>query len=228
MKYLLAQKQGMSQVFNKKGNVIPVTLLWACPNTVTQVKTEAKESYNAIQLGFGKKKKISKALRGHLKKLGDFRFLREFRLSSKSKVKSSKLKVRTVAKAAMARRRQNSKLPEYKVGDVLTVEQFKIGSKAKVVGISKGKGFQGVMKRWGFHGGPASHGAHLWHRRPGSIGSRFPQHTRKGKKMPGRMGGDRITVKGLGIVKIDSKNNLLAVKGAVPGTRGSLVMLSGE
>ncbi len=221
MKYLLAQKQGMSQVFNKKGNVIPVTLLWACPNTVTQVKTEAKESYNAIQLGFGKKKKISKALRGHLKKLGDFRFLREFRLSSK-------LKVRAVAKTAMARRRQSSKLPEYKVGDVLTVEQFKIGNEVKVVGISKGKGFQGVMKRWGFHGGPASHGAHLWHRRPGSIGSRFPQHTRKGKKMPGRMGGDRITVKGLEIVKIDSKNNSLAVKGAVPGTRGSLVMLSGE
>ncbi len=206
MKYLLAQKQGMSQVFNKKGNVIPVTLLWACPNTVTQVKTEAKESYNAIQLGFGKKKKISKALRGHLKKLGDFRFLREFRLSSK--------------------------LPEYKVGDVLTIEQFKVEDKVKdkvkAVGVSKGKGFQGVMKRWGFHGGPASHGAHLWHRRPGSIGSRFPQHTRKGKKMPGRMGGDRITVKGLEIVKIDSKNNLLAVKGAVPGTKGSLVMLSGE
>jgi len=206
MKYLLAQKQGMSQVFNKKGNAIPVTLLWACPNTVTQVKTEAKEGYNAIQLGFGKKKKISKALRGHLKKLGDFRFLREFRLSSK--------------------------LPEYKVGDVLTIEQFKVEDKVKdkvkAVGVSKGKGFQGVMKRWGFHGGPASHGAHLWHRRPGSIGSRFPQHTRKGKKMPGRMGGDRITVKGLEIVKIDSKNNLLAVKGAVPGTKGSLVMLSGE
>jgi len=216
MKYLLAQKQGMSQVFNKKGNAIPVTLLWACPNTVTQVKTEAKEGYNAIQLGFGKKKKISKALRGHLKKLGDFRFLREFRLSLNFKAKSSKLKV------------QNSKSPEYKVGDVLAVEQFKIGDKVKVVGVSKGKGFQGVMKRWGFHGGPASHGAHLWHRRPGSIGSRFPQHTRKGKKMPGRMGGDRITVKGLEIVKIDSKNNLLAVKGAVPGTKGSLVMLSGE
>jgi len=195
MKFILGKKIGMSQVFSEDRKVTPVTLIEAGPCVVTQVKTEEKDGYQAVQVGFGERKKINRPLMGHLKDLGKFRYLREIR-----DVKE-----------------------DMKIGDKIDAGVFKEGDKIKVVGISKGKGFQGVMKRHGFHGSPATHGHKHDHRAPGSIGSAFPEHVLKGKKMAGRMGGDRVTVKGLKVVKVDKENNLLVVKGAVPGKRGALL-----
>jgi len=195
MKFILGKKIGMSQVFSEDRKVTPVTLIEAGPCVVTQVKTEKKDGYQAVQVGFGERKKINRPLMGHLKDLGKFRYLREIR-----DVKE-----------------------DMKIGDKIDAGVFKEGDKIKVIGISKGKGFQGVMKRHGFHGSPATHGHKHDHRAPGSIGSAFPEHVLKGKKMAGRMGGDRVTVKGLKVVKVDKENNLLVVKGAVPGKRGALL-----
>lgn len=181
----------MSQIFNEKGDVVPVTLIEAGPCQVTQLKTKEKDGYEALQIGFKKiekKKKIKKPM-----KEKPFRFLREFRDG------------------------------EYKVGDMIDVSIFQEGEKVKVSGISKGKGFQGGVKRWGFSGRNATHGVKHEHRTLGSTGGRFPQRVIKGRKMPGRMGYDRVTVKNLDIVKIDKENNLLVVKGAVPGRRGTLL-----
>jgi len=200
MKFILGKKIGMSQVFSEDRKVTPVTLIEAGPCVVTQVKTEEKDGYQAVQVGFGERKKINRPLMGHLKDLGKFRYLREIR-----NVKE-----------------------DMKIGDKIDAGVFEEGDKIKVVGISKGKGFQGVMKRHGFHGSPATHGHKHDHRAPGSIGSAFPEHVLKGKKMAGRMGGDRVTVKGLKVVKVDKENNLLAVKGAVPGKRGALVEVVGN
>ena len=195
MEFILGKKIGMSQVFSEDRKVTPVTLIEAGPCVVTQVKTEEKDGYQAVQVGFGERKKINRPLMGHLKDLGKFRYLREIR-----DVKE-----------------------DMKIGDKIDAGVFEEGDKIKVVGISKGKGFQGVMKRHGFHGSPATHGHKHDHRAPGSIGSAFPEHVLKGKKMAGRMGGDRVTVKGLKVVKVDKENNLLVVKGAVPGKRGALL-----
>ena len=211
MKFLLGQKLGMSQVFDEKGKRIPVTLVEAGPCVVTQVKTEEKDGYQAIQLGFKKiekEKKIKKPMR---KK--PFRWLREF------KGEESKLSSSPVASA-----REDG---EYKVGDQIDVSVFQEGKKVKVSGISKGKGFQGAVKRWGFSGRGASHGVKHEARTLGSVGSSFPERVIKGKKMPGRMGSERTTVKNLEIVKIDKENNLLAVKGAVPGKKGTLLEIRG-
>lgn len=186
----------MSQVFSDDRKVIPVTLIETESCVVTQIKTEEKDGYQATQVGFGEKKKINKPLAGHLKGLGNFRHLREIRESEDLKCK---------------------------VGDKIDISVFEEGDKIKVIGTSKGKGFQGVMKRHGFHGSPASHGHKHDHRAPGSIGSAFPEHVFKGKKMAGRMGSDRVTVKGLKVIKIDKENNLLIIKGAVPGRIGSVV-----
>jgi len=188
----------MTQIF-KEDKVIPVTLIESGPNFVTQVKTKDRDNYSAIQVGFGakKEKNIKKPQRGHLKNLDNLRWLREFRV-------------------------EDSKLNN---GDKIDVSVFAPGDKVNVVAISKGKGFQGVVKRHGFHGGPKSHGQKDRHRAPGSIGSSFPEHVFKGKRMAGRMGGDRVTVKNLEIVEIDGENNLIALKGAVPGRRGTLVMI---
>ena len=188
----------MTQIF-KEDKVIPVTLIESGPNFVTQVKTKDRDNYSAIQVGFGakKEKNIKKPQRGHLKNLDNLRWLREFRV-------------------------EDSKLNN---GDKIDVSVFAPGDKVNVVAISKGKGFQGVVKRHGFHGGPKSHGQKDRHRAPGSIGSSFPEHVFKGKRMAGRMGGDRVTVKNLQIVEIDGENNLIALKGAVPGRRGTLVMI---
>ncbi|MCX6759308.1 MAG: 50S ribosomal protein L3 [Candidatus Nealsonbacteria bacterium] len=212
MKFLLGQKLGMSQVFDEKGKRIPVTLVEAGPCVITQVKTKEKDGYQAIQLGFKKiekEKKIKKPMR---KK--PFRWLREF------KGEESKLSSSPVATA-----REDG---EYKVGDQIDVSVFQEGKKVKVSGISKGKGFQGAVKRWGFKGrASATHGTKHEHRTLGSIGSSFPEKVIKGKKMPGRMGSERTTVKNLEIVKIDKENNLLAVKGAVPGVKGTLLEIIG-
>ena len=186
----------MTQVF-KEDKVIPVTLIESGPNFVTQMKTKENDSYTAAQIGFGEIKKINKSKTGHLKNLPKLRWLKEFRVDS----------------------------TELKSGDQIDISVFAPGDKVNVVAISKGKGFQGVVKRHGFHGGPKSHGQKDRHRAPGSIGSSFPEHVFKGKRMAGRMGSDRVKVKNLEIVEVDSENNLIALKGAVPGRRGTLVMI---
>ncbi len=184
----------MTRIFQEDGVVVPVTLVEAGPQTVTQVRTKAKEGYQAVQVGFGEKKKINKPKTGHLKDLSNLRKLKEFRTEE-----------------------------DLKRGDKLDVSVFNVGDIVKVSGLAKGKGFQGAVKRHGFHGMPASHGHHHVLRHVGSIGQRFPQHTLKGVRMAGRMGGKRITTRGLKVVNVDKENNLLALKGAVPGRKGTLL-----
>ena len=207
MKFLLGTKLEMTQVFGEDGKVTPVTLIDAGEVVVTQVKTKEKDGYEAIQFGYGKKKKLTKPLKGHVKDLGNFRWLREYRAHATT---------------------DNEQLTtDTKVGDKLDVSVFSEGDKVTLSGTSKGKGFQGVVKRHGFHGMPKTHGTKKTHRGPGSIGSQFPQHVLKGKRMAGRMGQDRVTRRNVVIVKIDKENNLIAVKGMVPGARGSLVEIRG-
>jgi len=184
----------MTQMFKEDGTVVPVTLVKIEPNIVVQVKTKEKDGYQAIQIGTGSKKKLTKPEKGHRKDLGNFAILKEFK-----------------------------SIDEFKVGDSIDISTFAEGDKVKVSGISKGKGFQGVVKRHGFHGMPASHGAHSVLRHAGSIGQRFPQHTLKGMRMAGRMGGVSKSIRGLKIVKVDAENMLLAITGAVPGNNGSIV-----
>lgn len=193
-KFILGQKIGMSQIFDKEGKVIPVSVIEAGPCVVIQIKSSENDGYQAVQIGFGTRKKISKPMAGHLKNLGKFRHLREFK-----------------------------GVADLKVGDKIEVGIFQEGDRVKVSGVSKGKGFQGVVKRHGFSGGMASHGNKDRLRAPGSIGTSFPEHVRKGRRMAGRMGFDRVSVKDVKIVKVDQENNILAVKGAVPGRRGTLL-----
>lgn len=190
MKFILGKKIGMTQVFNKGGQVVPVTLIEAGPCQVVQVKTKEKDGYQAVQIGFEKikDKKIKKPQKGK-----GFRYLREF---------------------------ANGDL---KIGFKIDVSIFQEGEMVKVAGISKGKGFQGVVKRHGFSGFPASHGTKHGVRAPGSIGSSFPERVWKGRKMAGRMGADRITIQGLEIIQVNKENNLLAIKGALPGRKGTLL-----
>ena len=185
----------MSQIFDEKGNIVPVTLIEAGPCSVLQIKTKEKDGYAAAQIGFKKiekKKKIKKPMKGK-----EFRYIKEF---------------------------PNG---EYKVGEEIDVNVFEGVKLVKVAGLSKGKGFQGPVKRWGFSGRNATHGVKHEHRTLGSVGFTGPQRVLKGKKMAGRMGFERKTVKNLKIVKIDKENNLLIVKGAVPGPNRALVEISG-
>ena len=204
MKFILGLKLGMSQIFDEKGNVVPVTLIEAGPCIVTQIKTKEKDGYSAIQIGFGEAKKMTKAIAGHLKKLGKLLFLREFR-NEEPKIDDKELKR----------------------GDKIDVSIFKEGDKVKVSGLSKGKGFAGVVKRWHFKGRPATHGTKHELRTPGSVGTSFPERVIKGKKMPGRMGFERVTISNLKVVRIDPENNFLAIKGAVPGPKGALLEIRG-
>ena len=204
MKFILGLKLGMTQVFDEKGNVIPVTLIEAGPCIVTQIKTREKDGYSAVQIGFGEAKKVTKAIAGHLKKLGKLLFLREFR-NEEPKIDDKELKR----------------------GDRIDVSVFKEGDLVRVSGLSKGKGFAGVVKRWHFKGRPATHGTKHELRTPGSVGSSFPQRVIKGKKMPGRMGFERVTISNLKVVRIDPENNFLAIKGAVPGPKGALLEIRG-
>ena len=199
----------MSQVFEEDGKVIPVTVVEVAPNIVVQVRTKEKDGYEAVQIGTGTKKakNINKPQKGHNKDLGNFRILKEFRKNPLSKA---------------------SETGDWKVGDKIDASVFAIGDKVKVTGTSKGKGFQGVMKRHGFSGMPHSHGHHHVARHAGSIGQRFPQHTLKGMRMAGRMGHDQVTTRGLKIVRVDVENGLLAVKGAVPGNRGQLLVIRSQ
>ncbi len=194
----------MSQAFDEKGNVIPVTLIEAGPCYVTQIKTKDRDGYNSVQIGFGKLTKEKKIKKPQKEK--PYKYLREFR-NKEQKIKD--------------------KEQGLKVGDKIGVSIFKEGEKIKISGVSKGKGYAGGVKRWGFHGQTATHGTKHTERTIGSIGSMFPQKVIKGRRMPGRMGSDRVTVKNLKIVKKDVENNLLAVKGAVPGRRGTLLEIRG-
>lgn len=193
----------MTQKFKETGEVVPVTVVSAGPCVITQVKIHDKDGYEAVQIGFGEKKKINKPLKGHLKDLGNFRYLREFRLLP-------------------------DELEKIKVGDKISVNIFEAGDKVQVVGISKGKGFQGVVKRHGFHGQKATHGNKDQERMPGSIGSTDAARVFKGKRMAGRMGSDRVTVKNLKIFEIDKDKNLLYITGAIPGARNGLILISGD
>ena len=195
MKFILGLKLGMSQIFDAKGNQIPVTLIDAGPCIITQIKTKEKDNYESAQIGFKKiekEKKIKKTMKGK-----EFKYLKEF------------------------------KNGDCKVGDKIDVSVFEVGESVKISGISKGKGFAGVVKRWGFHGRPATHGTKHEERTGGSTGSSYPQRVQKGKKMAGRMGSERTTVKNLKVVKVDSENNILAVEGAVPGRKGTLLEIRG-
>ena len=220
MKFILGKKLRMTQIFDKEtGKVIPVTLVEAGPCKVIQVKTKEKDGYFGVQIGFLEKKtkNVSKALLKHFKNLGVFRYLREFRIDeNKIQMVNGGLKMKI-----------DDKEIELKPGTNINVSIFKEGDKIKVSGLSKGKGFQGVVKRYGFKGGPKTHGQKDRERAPGSIGATTPQRVIKGKKMPGRCGHRRISIKNLEIVKIDPKTNILAIKGAVPGARNSLLMIYG-
>jgi len=198
MKFILGKKLGMSQIYDKQGNAVPVTVIEAGPCFVTQVKEENKDGYRAVQVGLDKlrQNKIKRPQKDR-----PFKHLKEFRLVDDGKA-------------------------EFKTGDKIDVSIFSEGDRIKVSAISMGKGFQGVVKRHGFSGGPASHGHRHVLRRPGSIGTSFPERVIKGKKMPGRAGAERVTIKNLKIAFVDSKNNLIAVSGAVPGPKGILVEIN--
>lgn len=213
MKFILGKKIGMSQVFDEKGKVIPVTVIEAGPCMVTEIKNLERDGYEAVQVGYGYKKRLTKPIKGHLKKIK----------SQNPKFKNKDLNFRYFREF----RNDNLNIKDYNLGDEIDVSVFEVGNKVKVSGISKGKGFQGVVKRYGFKGAPASHGTKHNLRAPGSIGSAFPEHVFKGKKMAGRMGNKRVTVKGLEVVSVDKENNLLAIKGAVPGRRGTLLEIRG-
>ncbi len=202
LKGLLGKKVGMTQIFDEKGAAVPVTIIEAGPCYVTQVRRVERDSYSAVQLGFGevKPKSLSGGELGHLKRsnLPPLRFLREFRQKS----------------------------PSVQEGDKLTVEVFSVGDYVDVVGTSKGRGFQGGVKRHGFRGGPKTHGQSDRHRAPGSRGSgTTPGRVYKGARGPGHMGNERVTVQNLRVELVDAERNLIGVRGAVPGARGGLLMI---
>jgi len=197
---IIAKKKEMTQIFTDNGIVIPVTIIEAPPCAITQVKTLKNDGYYAIQLATGTKKNMNKPLLGHLKRVGikSCRTLFEFRVDD---------------------------VKQYKVGQKINLSMFEEGEIVNVSGVSKGKGFQGVIKRHGFSGGPKTHGS-TSHRVPGSTGaSATPARVVKGTKLPGRTGGNRVTVKNLKIVKIYKEKNLIAVSGAIPGSRNGIVFL---
>ncbi len=201
-KALIGKKLGMTQIFDENGTVIPVTVIEAGPCVVAQVKTIENDGYEAIQLGFGevKDKKVNKPVKGHFVKanIPAKKHLREFRLDS---------------------------IEGIKVGDELKADTFVAGEKIDVQGTSKGKGFQGVIKRHGQHRGPMGHGS-MYHRRPGSMGSTStPGRVFKGKKLPGHMGRVTVTIQNLEVVKVDMDKNVILVKGSVPGAKGSILKI---
>ena len=199
MKFILGTKENMAEYFSETGEVVPVSVVSAGPITVTRVFEKAKDGYNSVQVGFGtqKKERITKSRAGAMK--GAFyKTLKEFRLKP-------------------------TDTTNVKEGDIIDVSTFAPGDKIMVTSVSKGKGFQGVVKRHGFHGGPRSHGQKHSEREPGSIGGGLRTHVPKGMRMAGRMGSDRITQKNLQVVLVDKENNLILIKGAIAGRRGTLV-----
>jgi len=197
---LIGKKIGLTQIFSKDGQLVSVTAIQAGPCCVVQKKTAARDGYTALQLGFGSKKakKVSKPLQGHCKAAGStaFAVLQEVRIPDAD---------------------------TYQVGQDITLSMFKVGDKVKISGTSKGKGFAGVMKRWNFKGGAKTHGS-MFHRAPGSIGaSADPSRVLKGMRMPGHMGAAKVTVKNIEVIEIREKENIMLLKGAVPGARNSIV-----
>ena len=184
----------MSQMYNEEKEVIPVTLIQVGPCQVTQLKSEGNDNYQAVQIGYEKITKENKKKKTMKGK--EFKYLKEFRPES---------------------------IQDIKVGDEINISVFEEGESVKISGMSKGKGFQGGVKRHGFHGRDATHGVKHEQRTIGSVGCRYPQRVIKGRRMPGRMGYDRVTVSNLKIIKIDKENNIMAVRGAVPGRRGTLL-----
>jgi len=196
---IIGKKLGMTQIFRENGKAEAVTAIEAGPCTVIQVKTAAKEGYNAAQLGFGEAKRLKSPQRGHLKELGQFRYLREFRVDDTEAIE---------------------------VGDRVDVSLFKAGDLVDVTGLSKGKGFAGVVKRHHFAGGPKTHGQSDRHRHPGSIGATTsPGRVFKGMRMAGHMGSSQVTVRHLEVFEADPDRNLLLVKGALPGGRNGLLLI---
>lgn len=200
-KGILGRKLGMTQVFDERGHVVPVTVIEAGPCVVVQKKTPENDGYSAIQVGFGSMREslANKPLRGHFQKAGirPLRFLREFRVDN---------------------------VESYEVGQQIKVDIFAPGEKVDVTGTSKGKGFAGGIKRHGFQRGPMKHGS-KYHRRPGSLAAKGPARVFKGRRLPGHMGVERVTVQNLEVVRVDPERNLLVLRGAVPGPRRSLVMI---
>ena len=202
MKTLLGTKLGMTQLLAEDGRAVPVTLIQAGPVTVTQVKTVETDGYNAVQIAYGEGKNLSKAVAGHVKSAKVTpKFLREVRVDEPV---------------------------EAKVGDSFDVSVFAIGDTVDATGISKGKGFAGTVKRHNFNTSKKTHGGNGNVRKPGSIGSMYPQKVIKGKKMSGRMGAEQVTVKNLEIAYVDPETNLIGVRGAVPGPRKGLIILGGK
>ena len=198
MKFILGKKESMFSFVGSDGRATAATLLSVGPVSITQVKSKESDGYEAIQMGFGTRavKNISKAVQGHTKDLGLFMTIREFRVDDSS---------------------------SWKKGDTIDASLFEIGDEVTVSGTSKGKGFQGVVKRHGFHGGSRTHGQKHSEREPGSIGSTGQQKISKGRRMAGRMGGERITVKGLRVLGVDTTNGKILVSGCVPGVKGALL-----
>ncbi len=190
----------MGQIFNEKGEVVPISMIEAGPCFITQIKNKRKDGYEAVQIGFEnlKEKKVGKS-----RKKKPFRYLREFKGGE-------------------------SEIAGYELGQKIDISSFKVGDKVKISGFSKGKGFQGAVKRWGFHGRNATHGAKHEERTIGSVGPGGPQRVFKGKKMPGHMGFERVTTKNVKVQGIDEKNNILILKGAVPGRRGTMIEIKSE
>ena len=202
MKAILGEKIGMTQIFTEDGRVVPVTVVKAGPCVIVQKKTVESDGYNALQIGFGdiKEKNVNKPKKGHFSKVkaAPTRYLREFRCEDAS---------------------------ELEVGSEIKADAFETGEKIDVSGISKGKGFLGVIARWGQHRGPMSHGSR-YHRRPGSMGAcASPAKVMKGKRLPGRGGFDKVTIQNLEVVKVDVDKNLILIKGAIPGSKGGLVTI---
>lgn len=203
MKFILGRKIEMSQRYATDGHAITVTKVVAGPCVVTQLKTDARDGYTAVQVGFGARRRVSKPVAGHLKGRGPFQVLHEFRV--------------TPAEAE-----------RLALGDQLTVTSFSAGDVVKVTGTTKGRGFQGVVKRWGFKGQPQTHGHKDQFRHPGSSGPGGWQHVRPGKRFPGRMGADQVSVKNLEVIAVEPDKNALYVQGSIPGSRNGLLMIQCE
>jgi len=201
MKFILGRKLNMTQIYDASGRAVPVTAVQIRGNVVVQVRTKEVDGYTALQIGEGTRNpnRIAKPQKGHFKDMGSFASVCEFRMDA----------------------------PTLKVGDKIEIAQFNVGDNIAVSATSKGKGFQGVVKRHGFHGGPRSHGQKHSEREPGSIGGGLRTHVPVGMRMAGRMGSDRVTVKNLRVAHIDAEDSVMYVSGAVPGRRGSLVEIVG-
>jgi large subunit ribosomal protein L3 len=204
MSGLIGKKLGMTSIFDERGRMVPVTVIQTGPCYVTEIRTKERHGYDSLQLGFEEKrdKSVKKPERGHFAKAGvkSMRYLREFRTFPD--------------------------VGQFKLGDVIKADLFQVGELVKVTGISKGKGFQGVVKRHHFGGGPDTHGQSDRTRAPGSVGaSSYPSRVLKGMRMAGRMGNDRVTVRNLRVVRVDSENNIVMVRGAVPGARNGVVLV---